>query len=58
MTEIKNIISTPIKLCGNVDYRTIKELSSKVARFDVSIKQARHIIKDIVNDVTGNKEQK
>ena len=42
---IKKYCATPVKLCGNIDFPTIKEFLNKAARFDVSVQQAKRIIK-------------
>ena len=46
---IRKEISTPIKVCGNIDFQSILALRQKAARFDVSVMQARRIVKSAQN---------
>lgn len=43
---IKSAVGAPIKLCGNVDLATISKFKGQVARFDVSVSQAKKIAKE------------
>lgn len=42
---IKSMLATPVKICGDLDFGTISALMGEAARFDVSLDQARRILK-------------
>ena len=52
---IKGFVATPIKLSGNIDWKTLNSLKDKVGRFDVTVSQARSIITTANNP--NNEEQ-
>ena len=47
---IRSVIGTPIKISGNVDLGMIESLKKRVARFDVTLDQARDIIREYKNN--------
>lgn len=44
VTRIRNFCGTSIKVSGNINLAMIKELSPRVARFDVNVSQAKRIL--------------
>lgn len=44
---LKECVGTPIKVSGNIDFEIMKELREGVQRFDVSVAQAKKIVKAI-----------
>lgn len=44
---IKKVVATPIKVSGSVNYDLVMALRNSVARFDVTLSQAREIVADI-----------
>lgn len=55
---IRDSMATPIKVSGNVNWETYKTLRKDVARFDVSIAQARNILKDAEAEMIKEKIEK
>ena len=54
---IKDNIGIPIKLSGNINWEIVKEMKDQVARFDVSISQARSILINADKDINQAKTQ-
>jgi hypothetical protein len=48
---IRSGVATKIKVCGNVNLNLIESLKNRVARFDVSLSQAREIIREFKENV-------
>lgn len=46
VSVVRNFTNFPVKISGDVDYDTVVSLMSDVARFDVSLDQARSIIRN------------
>ena len=55
--RIRLAVPTPIKISGNVDLETFKAFSNKVARFDVSMTQARALFNEYFKSQEPKAEQ-
>jgi hypothetical protein len=55
---VRKHIGTAIKISGNVDWATVKEVKNQVARFDVTVAQARSIIKAANDEADQEREEK